>query len=124
MTFGNIPAVELQTQFEELALSRFEKREETIRVLPEKRYHAPIRVEEAYPFTQMDKNDDIKSQSHIVIGWLLGPSIDLKSNLEAHLLSSLMYDNSASPLLHLLETSELGASPSPRSVSGRQSCSI
>ena len=113
MTFGNIPALELQAQFETLALSRFEKREETIRVLPEKRYHAPIRVEEAYPFTRMDKNDDIEHQSHIVIGWLLGPSIDLKSNLEAHLLSSLMYDNSASPLLHLLETSELGASPSP-----------
>ncbi len=113
MTFGNIPALELHAQFEALALGRFKKREETIRVLPEKRYHAPIRVEEAYPFTRMDKNDDIENQSHIVIGWLLGPSTNLKSNLEAHLLSSLMYDNSASPLLHMLETSELGASPSP-----------
>lgn len=113
MTFGNIPAVELQTQFETLALSRFEARDDTIRVLPETRYHAPIRVEEAYPFTPMETVGDSRREAHIVIAWLLGPSIDLKGNLEAHLLSSLMYDNSASPLRHLLETCGLGASPSP-----------
>ncbi len=112
MTFGNISAAEHQTKFEERALHRFEKLEEQISVAPEKRYFSPIRAEEAYPY-QAEENDTLENKSHIVMGWLLGPSIDLKANLEVSLLSSLLFDNSASPLQHLLETTELGASPSP-----------
>lgn len=112
MTFGNISAAEHQTKFEERALHRFEKLEEQISVSPEKRYFSPIRAEEAYPY-QVEEGDSLDNKSHIVMGWLLGPSIDLKANLEVSLLSSLLFDNSASPLQHLLETTELGASPSP-----------
>ena len=112
MTFGNISAEEHQAKFEEQALNRFEKLDKNISVAPEKRYFSPIRVEEAYPY-QPEANEDIKNKAHIVIAWLLGPSIDLKANLEVSLLSSLLFDNSASPLQHLLETTELGASPSP-----------
>lgn len=112
MTFGDIPAEDHQEKFEERALKRFKALEQTIAVEAEKRYFAPIRVEEAYPY-QPEPNESIENKAHIVMGWLLGPSVDLKSNLEVHLLSSLLFDNSASPLQHLLETTKLGASPSP-----------
>ena len=44
---------------------------------------------------------------------MLGESSDLKQLLEAQLLSSVLLDNSASPLQHALETTELGRAPSP-----------
>lgn len=111
MSFGDIPAVELQERFETLALQHFEKLDEVIQVYPEQRLSAPIRVEESYPYIATE-GDDIDKKSHIVIAWLLDESINLKSNLEVNLLSNLLYDNSASPLRHLLETSNLGTSPS------------
>ena len=43
----------------------------------------------------------------------LGESTDLEQLLEAQLLSSVLLENSASPLQHLLETTELGLAPSP-----------
>ena len=116
MTFGDIPAADHQEKFESLALERFDKLNKTIQVLPEKRYFSPLRVEEGYAYTA-NADDDTNKKSHIVMGWLLNQSIDLQGNLEAHLLSSLLYDNSASPLQHLLETSDLGLSPSPLCLS-------
>ena len=112
MTFGDIPAIEHQEKFTTLALERFAKLDKTIQVKPEKRYFSPVRVTESYAYTA-NADDDINKKSHIVMGWLLGKSIDLTHNLEAHLLSNLLYNNSASPLQHLLETSALGLSPSP-----------
>ena len=47
------------------------------------------------------------------MAWLLGQSNDLDTALEAQLLAGILLDNSASPLLHALETSSLGSSPSP-----------
>ncbi len=116
MTFGNIAAEEHHAKFEDRALQHFAQLDKVIEVKPEKRYFAPIRVEEAYPYQPeagADTEAPISKKTHIVVSWLLGASIDLKANLEAHLLSSLLLDNSASPLQHLLETSKLGASPSP-----------
>jgi len=66
-------------------------------------------VEEAYATQEAETND----KTHVVIGWLLGSSIDLDQRLRAHLLSSVLLDNSASPLMQALEKSELGSSPSP-----------
>lgn len=111
MTFGDIPAVEHQEKFEALALNRFDALDKVMEVPPEKRYFSPLRVEEGYAYTP-NEGDDIEQKSHVVMGWLLDQSIDLKRNLEVHLLSSLLYDNSASPMQHLLETSSLGQSPS------------
>ncbi len=110
MTFGDIPAAEHQAKFEELALARFEALDEQISVPTEKRYHAPIRAQEAYP---LPAEDDPKDKTHIVMAWLLGESTDLKTQLEAQLLAGVLLDNSSSPLLHALETTELGNSPSP-----------
>jgi Zn-dependent M16 (insulinase) family peptidase len=109
MTFGNIPVEELQTRFEEQALSRFEQLDEYIEVPDEKRYFAPVRVEESYALDE----EDTSEKTHHVLGWLLGPSIDLKAQLKSHLLSRVLLDNSSSPLRYALESSELGSAPSP-----------
>jgi hypothetical protein len=47
------------------------------------------------------------------MGWLLGHSFNLEENLEAHLLSNVLFENSASPLQRALETTDLGHAPSP-----------
>jgi Zn-dependent M16 (insulinase) family peptidase len=108
MTFGDIPAYQLQQEFEDLALAKFDKLELDISVTDEKRYLAPIRVEEVYC---CDEPTDDKT--HVVVSWLLGKSIDLKELFQAQLLNSVLLDNSASPLLKVLETTGLGSSPSP-----------
>jgi len=109
MTYGDIAPEELQERFEKQVLNRFEKLDRTIQVEPAKRYHSPVRVQEAYA-TQEDETAD---KTHVVIGWLLGESINLDDRLRAHLLSSVLLDNSASPLMRALEQSDLGNSPSP-----------
>jgi Zn-dependent M16 (insulinase) family peptidase len=118
MTFGNIPADELQQTFEERALQRFDKLPEHISVPAEKRYHAPLRIEEAYPYSEESEDGQpreglVPNKTHIVMGWLLGKTTDLEATLEAHLLTSVLFDNSASPLQQVLETTELGSAPSP-----------
>lgn len=111
MTYGDIAAAEHQQNFEEKALKHFEKLDKTIQVHPEKRLHSPIRIEDAYPLEAEDDNRNDKT--HVVVGWLLGKVTDLEAALEAHLLSMVLLDNSASPLLRALEQTELGQSPSP-----------
>jgi presequence protease len=110
MTFGDIPAHEHQARFEELALARFDKLDVHIGVPDEKRYHAPLRVQESYALTE---EDDLDDKTHIVMGWLLGKSANLDELLKAQLLSSVLLDNSASPLMRALETTDLGSAPSP-----------
>ena len=110
MTFGDIPATEHQAVFEERALHRFKPLGERIAVQPEQRLAAPLRVSEPYAF---DDSGDTANKTHIVIGWMLGESSDLEAMLEAQLLSSVLLENSASPLQHALETTDLGQAPSP-----------
>lgn len=110
MTFGDIPAAEHQAAFEERALARFERLDQRIEVQPEQRLAAPIRVNDIYAF---DENTDTAGKTHLVMGWMLGESSDLEGMLEAQLLSSVLLENSASPLQHALETTELGQAPSP-----------
>ncbi|MFT6914630.1 MAG: Zn-dependent M16 (insulinase) family peptidase [Motiliproteus sp.] len=109
MTFGDLPVSQLQQRFETEALSRFTLQSEQISVPDEQRYFAPIRVEEAYPL----EDEDASAKTHVVLGWLLGNSVDLEQQLEAHLLSQVLLDNSASPLRYALESSTLGSAPSP-----------
>jgi hypothetical protein len=110
MTFGDIPAAEHQAVFEEKALHKFDPLHKTISVGREERYQAPIAVEEHYP---LDAEEGLQEKTHIVLGWLLGDVTDLEEALSAHLLSGVLMDNSASPLMRLLETTDLGQSPSP-----------
>ncbi|NND68628.1 MAG: peptidase M16, partial [Halioglobus sp.] len=110
MTFGDISAAEHQAAFEERALSRFDKLDQRIQVQPEQRLPAPQRVTDTYAY---DESDDTAAKTHLVMGWMLGESSNLEEMLEAQLLSSVLLDNSASPLQHALETTELGRAPSP-----------
>jgi len=109
MTFGDIPAFEHHEVFEKKALSRFEKLDLQIKVDDEKRYSAPQYFESRYALDE----EDTKNKTHIVISWLLGRSTSLEEMLQAHLMSSVLLDNSASPLQKALETTDLGTSPSP-----------
>ena len=110
MTYGDIPARELQEQFERRVLNRFARADEQIRIEPEKHMVAPIAVEECYA---LDEAEADGPKTHIVLGWLLGPSIDLRASLTAELLAGVLLDDGASPLRHALETTDLGTSPSP-----------
>lgn len=75
----------------------------------EQRYSEPKNFEASYALDE----DDTTAKTHVVISWLLGHSTDLQDMLQAHLMSSVLLDNSASPLQKALETSDLGTSPSP-----------
>ena len=107
MTFGSLPVSELQQRFEDQALCRFDRLDETIKVDSEQPFTAPLTVNDVYTA----ENDEDKS--HVVVAWLLGESTDPVEALRAQLMASLLYENSASPLQQLLETSALGKSPSP-----------
>ena len=110
MTFGDIEAREHQQAFEERALSRFSALDHLISVPLEQRYSEPLEVSEPYA---VPADEDTANKTHVILGWLLGESIDLKSAMRAHLLSSVLLENSASPLQKALETSDLGRAPSP-----------
>ena len=110
VTFGNIPAAEHQASFEKNALSRFEKLDCHIAVNNEQRYTSPQYFEETYA---ADGQESAEKNSHIILSWLLGDSTDLEATMQARLLSSVLLDNSGSPLQKALETTDLGTSPSP-----------
>ncbi|MCK5717555.1 MAG: insulinase family protein, partial [Thiomargarita sp.] len=109
MTYGGRSAAEHQSVFEERALKDFKK---TVRLqIPdEKRYDKPLQATNFYP---LDKTEDNKNKTHTVLAWLLGKSSDIQEVMNATLLTGILLDNSASPLYHVLETTELGIGPSP-----------
>lgn len=104
MTFGNLPAHELQQVFEDKALHRFGRPGQTVEVLPERRYSEPVRTTVPYA---------VGNQTHIVMGWLLGPNTDLEMLLKCNLVADVLLDTSASPLRKVLEETDLGRSVSP-----------
>jgi Zn-dependent M16 (insulinase) family peptidase len=110
LTYGDIPAAEHQTRFQNGALSQFQALTLDFAIPDEQRYTAPIADLIHYP---LDQADDVSDQTHIVLGWLLGPITDPLATLRARLLSDVLLDNSSSPLRHALETSDLGVAPSP-----------
>ncbi len=112
MTFGDIPVFEHQEKFEEQSLKFFEKLNVTISVKPEKRYLAPVVVEEAYAYDAVGE-ENIDEKTHHVMSWLLGPCTSLDDMMKANLLSQVLFDNSSSPMRQALEKTDLGAAPSP-----------
>ncbi len=110
ITFGDIPAAEHQAIFENNALSRFEKLDCHIAVENEQRYGEPQYFEEFYA---ADDQQPLEDSTHIIVSWLLGESTDLEATMQARLLSSVLFDNSGSPLQRALETTDMGTSPSP-----------
>ncbi|HTQ99986.1 MAG TPA: insulinase family protein, partial [Candidatus Acidoferrum sp.] len=112
MTYGDIPAHEHQASFETLVLHEFGKLDIHIAVGDEQRFTQPKQVETTYPLDEQE----LDAKTHVVVAWLLGKSANLEDLYKAQLLSSVLMDNSASPLLQVLETTDLGLSPS--SLSG------
>ncbi|MEH6826181.1 MAG: insulinase family protein [Motiliproteus sp.] len=111
MSYGNLPVVELQQRIDQQALCRFESRPPVASFGElEQRYRAPIAAQER---VAVEGAGSVSHQTHHLLAWLLGPSTDLLHLLEAHLLSRLLFQDSAAPLLHALETTELGSAPSP-----------
>lgn len=109
MTYGDQPVERLQREFEEQALARFDAIEPDSAVPLQPIFAGPKQVEDVYPLD----DDDVAEKTHINIGWMLGESADLDARLEAELLEGVLLENSASPLLKALETTNLGAAPSP-----------
>ena len=112
MTFGDIPVSEHQEKFEAQALQHFEKLDVKISVNPEKRYLAPVSVEEAYAYDAVGE-ESTEDKTHHVMSWLLGPCTSLDEMMKANLLSQVLFDNSSSALRQALEKTDLGAAPSP-----------
>jgi len=110
MTYGDMAPEALQERFETLALQRFDRLPEQINVPDEQRFSAPLEAAATYP---LGADEAAGERTHHVLGWLLGQSTDLEAMLTAHLLSGVLLDNSAAPLRHALETSDLGSAPSP-----------
>ena len=110
LTFGDIPAAAHQARFEELALSRFSASGLRFEAGLERRLAQPLVAEQRFAW---NGDGDPADKCHVLLAWLLGDGTDIDSLLDAHLLSSLLIDNSASPLRHLLETCGLGKAPSP-----------
>ena len=107
-TFGNRPASDIQEKMQEKALAKFEPLPNKLFVPLEKRFNRKLDVVESYP-----ADGDITGKTYLSLAWLLGESTDLFAQLEAHLLSDLLLDNSASPLRKAIETCGLGSNPSP-----------
>ncbi|MFC3853061.1 insulinase family protein [Salinispirillum marinum] len=110
LTFGDLDVAQLQHEIDSKVMQRFERSTEQVSVPREERFAAPVSVQEYYPAIP---NADGSPQDHVVVSWLLGDSTDVKGALEAHFLTEVLLDNSASPLRHALETTDLGSSVSP-----------
>lgn len=108
LTFGQMDEGRVQREIEQKVMQRFDAPVQRARVSREERYHAPVQVVEHYPAAKEDTPQD-----HVVTGWLLGDSTDIRGQLEAHFLSDVLIGNSSSPLRSALETTELGSSVSP-----------
>lgn len=111
MTYGDITATEHQALFQERVLQHFQPLAIDFHVPDERRYQQPLQIEECYALD--GEGEALQGKTFIQLGWLLDKAIDLDTLLKAHLLSGVLLDNSSSPLLHALETTNLGAAPSP-----------
>ncbi|MCK5681944.1 insulinase family protein, partial [bacterium] len=114
LTYGDLPAAELQEIFEERALKEFQMEEGApFLVAPERRLTVPVIACESYPAEALSNTDEDDRRTHLIMGWLLDTDGSLETLIEAHLLAAVLLDNSSSPLLDALETTTLGRAPSP-----------
>ena len=107
-TFGDMNPAEIQTTVSKNVLNQFEPSKEKIEVKNETRLASPVKHSEHYNPLPGDNDNH-----HVVISWLLNESHDPHELLETYLISSILLDNSASPLRKVLENSKLGIAPSP-----------
>ncbi|MFL2719415.1 MAG: insulinase family protein, partial [Gammaproteobacteria bacterium] len=108
LTSGNLNPKEIQSYIEENVLAQFNPLNEEISVNNETRFKSPKTASEIYNPQPGDEENH-----HVVLSWLLGESHKPQELLETYLLSSILLDNSASPLRKVLENTNLGKSLSP-----------
>ncbi|CAK0773355.1 presequence protease [Gammaproteobacteria bacterium] len=109
MTYGDLPVAQHHAWFEEYALQYFTAQPMNLAMRNEQRYVAPFAV--AVPYA-LEPGAETARRTHVVMGWLLRHGTEPLDYLTAHLLSGVLLDNSASPLLYALETTDLGSAPS------------
>lgn len=109
LTFGNLPAAQHHTTFQDNVLSRFEASDQVIKVDLEKSFVEPISATHHYALEDADSSN----KTHLIMGWKLGESANLDDMLEAQVIGSILMENSASPLMQWLESNDLGTAPSP-----------
>lgn len=109
MTYGNLDAATHQAKFEAQVLQHFDYAPLELNIADEQRYTSPQVVKTRYA---VDANESTQQKTHIVVGWLLDRINKLEETVDAQLLSSVLLDNSASPLRQALETTDLANAPS------------
>lgn len=107
MTYGSFPESEHQQQIAELVLAHFQRPDGVIMSPLQPRFSAPRSADVHYA-----AEDEGERATHIVWAWLLGEAAEADDVVQAHLLSSILLEHSASPLRHFLETTELADAPS------------
>ncbi len=109
LTYGDQSASALQSQFEDKVLSQFTASKAVPLVTLEQPFKAPKEIHREYPLDEAD----LTGRTHVVLSWLWGENTDIDQLLQAHLLTGVLLDNGASPLLKALEQTDLGQAPSP-----------
>ncbi|BBB31206.1 insulinase family protein [Neptunomonas japonica] len=117
MTYGDLPVEELHERIDQQALSRFDQQSLVETPLFEEHFTVPVKAQEFVCTDALDEDrgtssEPLSEQTHHLLAWLIGKSTDLKQWLEAHLLSRLLFQDSASPLMNALESTALGHGPS------------
>lgn len=110
VTFGDIPAKQHQSVFEELALQHFTPINKKIEVPLQKKFNQVKRTAKHFPLPEEEITDE---KNHLIMAWVLGDIRDPLELMSTHLLASVLLENSASELRLALETTELGSAPSP-----------
>ncbi|MFB1002109.1 MAG: insulinase family protein [Pseudomonadales bacterium] len=110
VTFGDISAKEHQFKIQEFALRHFAPLNKRIEVPLQDKFDNAIRVTKAFPISEEEAKGD---KTHLVMAWVLGNIRDPLELMSTHLLSAVLFENSASPLQLALETTDIGTAPSP-----------
>ena len=109
LTYGCFPVAEHQARFEALALGQFKASDQII----VSGRQAPIAEPQQVIATYAVEDDEAAVEAtHLLWGWLLGDATDPRSLLEAHLITGVLLEHSASPLRHFLETTARAKAPS------------
>tara|TARA_X000000950_G_C13920436_1_gene663081 strand:+ start:3827 stop:6721 length:2895 start_codon:yes stop_codon:yes gene_type:complete len=107
MTAGNISIEELQTQIHDQVLKHYQAQgqKKDVPLQPAFSKHKTI-------IEKLPSKPQVELEAHHIKAWLLPESSDLKSWLLGKIAGAVLVGDSAAPLMHALETTQLGRCPS------------